>query len=293
MLRYCVLAELPLSEKEQPTVTCQIVGGLGNQLFILFATLAYAMEHRLAFRLPRYRGMLGLDHSPRPAYWDTLLRGLRGHLAEDDELEGVHPQGIHEKEEFAYHPLPPPSGNDRWICLYGYFQHPRYAEPHFQSILDLLRLPLDRYATDAKGCIAMHFRLGDYKNLSPAHVLPAQYYADALRRVVGGRRRRTVKYAMQDKESDKEEVERVLDSLRRQFPRLTFERLDPTMQDWEQLLFMARCDHNIVANSTFSWWAARLNRHGADAVVVCPRQWMHGTGVDPIAALAPAHWAVI
>ena len=267
------------------------MGGLGNQLFIIFATIAYAAEHRLEFRLPRYRGMLGLDHSPRPAYWDTLLRGLRPHLAEDGELDGVQPLMIHEEMEFQHRPLPPPSGNDRWICLHGYFQHPGYAEPQFRSVLDLLRLPLDRYAREARGCVAMHFRVGDYKNVDAFNILPAQYYEKALRRVARVAGARTVRYAMQDTKEDGAHVESVLAHLRRQFPRTKFERLDPGMQDWEQLLFMAQCDHNVIANSTFSWWAARLNPR-ASRKVAYPDPWFPGVRMAAPAD-DPSKWIAV
>ena len=310
MLRYCMLTELPLASNEQPSVTCEILGGLGNQLFILVATIAYAMTHKLEFRLPHFQGMLGLDGSPRPAYWDTLFRALQPYVLDEHELDGVQPQIVHEQEEFAFHPLPPPSGSDRWISLRGYFQHARYAEPHFQAIVDLLDLPLDRYAEDAQGCIAMHFRLGDYKNASHFYtLLDAPYYEAALRRVwstwrtadAGWRRRSrtrsrtrtTVKYVMQENDDDKETVARMLDHLRRQFPDVVFERLDPGMSDWEQLLFMARCDHNIIANSTFSWWAARLNP-SASKVVAYPDPWVPGISMAPPSATeASGSWIAI
>ena len=59
-----------------PTVTCDLTGGLGNQLFILCATLAYAYEHDLPVAFPRFEGTHGVDGSARPAYWDTLFRAL-------------------------------------------------------------------------------------------------------------------------------------------------------------------------------------------------------------------------
>jgi hypothetical protein len=41
--------------------------------------------------------------------------------------------------------------------------------------------------------------------------------------------------------------------------------------EFEQLFTMAQCDHNIVANSTFSYWRAFLNRRGGRTVA--PKRW--------------------
>ena len=47
--------------------------------------------------------------------------------------------------------------------------------------------------------------------------------------------------------------------LKEHFPNMTFTKISSTLQDWEQLLLMSCCYHNIIANSTFSWWGAYLN----------------------------------
>jgi Glycosyl transferase family 11 len=59
------------------------------------------------------------------------------------------------------------------------------------------------------------------------------------------------------------------------------------LRDVDELLLMSACQHNIIANSSFSWWGAWLNQNPAK-IVIAPTPWFDNQPYDT--ALLPTTW---
>lgn len=59
--------------------------------------------------------------------------------------------------------------------------------------------------------------------------------------------------------------------------------------DYIDLYLTSRCKKNIIANSTFSWWAGWLNKD-KQKKVVCPVVWFGASGPQDTQDLYPEDW---
>lgn len=63
------------------------------------------------------------------------------------------------------------------------------------------------------------------------------------------------------------------------------------LQDYEELILMSSCTHNIIANSSFSWWGAWLNQN-KNKIVIAPKKWVN-IEPNPQPNIIPEGWVVV
>ena len=91
---------------------------------------------------------------------------------------------------------------------------------------------------------------------------------------------------------DIDDVMVTINKLKNKFSSFNFMRADNNLKDWQQLILMSLCHHNIIANSSFSWWAAYLNNWN-DKIVCYPSIWFGTALTHNTIDLCPLEWTKI
>ena len=229
--------------------------GLGNQLFMIFTSLSHALKKNKPlviydpYKRPKHR----------PAYWDTFLRQLQPFVS--FSLPDKEPFQESHFSEFRDIPT-------EVEVISGYFQNHRYFEDHAYAITDFIGIREMQRALHLNlqpRNTSMHFRLGDYQTASR---IGLDYYLRALTTLVSLKPISYVYFVYEL--ADYKQVYMWIKSLHQHFPQITFLELDQTLNDYQTLLAMSRCENNIISNSTFSWWGAYFNDF-TDKTVITPK----------------------
>ena len=157
-----------------------LLGGLGNQLFEIFAIISYSFENKIPFKFNFNKPdkVSPMDKtSLRPTYWHTIFNSL-SKSTYNNNANGV----VYREPNFTYDTIPL-FNNDTIIT--GYFQSEKYFKDQYENIIKFLGLnkikedTKNKYISyfQNKKLISIHFRIGDLKyNNGHGLVLNQNYY---------------------------------------------------------------------------------------------------------------------
>ena len=282
-------------------ITCNLMGGLGNQLFQIMMVMAVAIKNEVPFIFPYSdKLMVGVE---RPTYWNTFLKKIKKYTSNPDNFNNnvfinnlLYKHPIYNEPRFNYTEIPKIDN----VMFNGYFQSYKYFQEVQDKIFDLIGIYgiqldiLNEYPElfGEKNTISMHFRLGDYKTKQDCHpVLPYEYYEKSLETIPTEELSKyNVLYFCE--EEDNEYVNGIIDRLKLKFQVKEFIKVDDTIDDWKQLVIMSCCKINIIANSSFSWWGAYFNINDGK-IVFYPSVWFGPSIQNDVSDMYPDSWIKI
>lgn len=253
----------------------QFLGRLGNNLFQIAASIGYAKKHNVDWGITK-----GFIEPGFQAYQvDQFMPYLPSH--EDVHFKRYN-EPVYDYTEIPFHP--------EGVRIVGFFQSLKYFEHCQDEVKRQIAIPFFPGFADYCG---IHARRGDYVDLD-THFPPVsvEYFKMAIPVMMSHGYKKFLVCS-----DGMEWCEEVLPA---NFPEVEFE-FSKGFNEWQDMSLMASCGANIIANSSFSWWAAFLNQH-PNKIIVSPHNtsWYgpdngvaHDAkkrGVEACADLIPDTW---
>ena len=264
------------------SVTIDLIGGLGNQLFQIATAYAYAKRYNLHLMLPSE-----WQHSiDRPPVWKGYLDINKWVVRSNSwNVFTIYENG------FKYNALcPPPVPN---IKLSGYFQSSLYfsevkgeIRDHFQpppELLERASKALKEVGITEPGWIGAHVRRGDYLKAADYHMVCGQEYFKGAR-------------AELDKRLGKKGICWITED-----PEWVYKNLyssgDKIISSGDPLIdftCLQLFKDLILSNSSYSWWAAYINpKDYSDRYICAPNRWFGPAGPQDCSTIFEPEWLLI
>ena len=268
----------------KPFLGVWIAGGVGNQLFQFAAAYALALrtgatlllDTNFFFHPDKNRDYalhkLSIDAEKWP--WRTPVANV-GLPVSPRKLISVIISKMHQSVlcseiigERQYDYTAPLASTSPSIYLHGYWQSPKYFAEAAVSLRGVIRLPplvmanvSLAQAIHSQKSVAIHVRRGDYAthHRDTFGLIPYGHYAYAASLLRDSMEKPHFFLFSDD-----------YDVAREMFGDWPDATVFPAASPEEDLALMSACKHQIIANSTFSWWAAWLNPNPGK-IVIAPK----------------------
>lgn len=268
-------------------IVTKINGGLGNQMFQYAIAKAVAKKRNDKFKLD-----ISIYPQQTLRQYELNYFNINENIATNEEIiktAGNENTWFKIKRKLKLNPKRPQSyfrekeiaifdnsvfNYEKDIYLDGYWQNEEYFKDIKVELLKDFTLKNDisqeakKYLNDIKNtnAISLHIRRGDYiqnTHTSNIHgVCNLEYYKKAIDYIYKYIQNPTFYIFSDDIAWCKKNFNFLQNKV----------FVDNTKNAFDDLTLMINCNHNVIANSTFSWWGAWLNSK-QDQIVVAPKLW--------------------
>ena len=257
-------------------ITCQLQGGLGNQMFQIAATYALAKRNNDEYSFNFNTCHTPLQGNTSKKYKDNIFKNIK-------EDVNFIPKFIFSEEKFSYNELPYTNN----LSLTGYFQSEKYFIDYKEEIKKLFHISSENIKLIRdffiwwdlldKQITSIHVRRGDYLNNQEFHkICPIEYYEKTMEEIGDS-------YFIFISDD--------MDWVKKKFigKNIVYSSFNDEILD---LSMMMLCDNNIIANSSFSWWGAYLNKN-ENKKIIAPKIWFGPNGPKDTQDLIPKDWKLM
>ncbi len=276
-------------------IITQLNGGLGNQMFQYALGRVLSLKHNIDL----YFDISSFDYQPHTdtkRSYELEVFGITGNITNQKLLNKFGKPNKYKvlaNRYFNIHlnPYPPnyirESGHQFQseilnlpdnTYLSGYWQ----SEKYFSSIARTIKHDLAGRAKPISSknkkltkeiksinSISLHVRRTDYitnKHTNSYHGLCSLSYYNQAMKMVESHIKSPVYYIFSD---DPDWAKENISSKHK----IVYISNNHGSDSHEDLRLMSHCKHNIIANSSFSWWGAWLNQND-DKIVIAPKNWV-------------------
>jgi hypothetical protein len=258
-------------QSDNKEITGHLMGGIGNLLFIL--ATCYDLSKKYKSTLKFYTKM-----------WNDSKRKniIKYNMFKNFKLDSNTIRNYkitYRENNFFYDTIHLDSRINN--CIYGYFQSYKYFESCKTEFIKMLHNPyskiiesvIHKYKQNNNNNnntltpVSIHVRRTDYLSLSHIHLnLDMKYYLNAISHFST---ENSIFILFSD---DVEFIQN--EPLFKNLPhKIIIDNPDDEYCFW----LMSACTHNIIANSSYSWWASYVNSN-PDKLVIAPERWFGPSG---------------
>lgn len=237
----------------------KLTGGLGNQMFQYAYGRSWSIKNKKQF-IYYYASNFG-NTNRQCGIWRFNIKAKK--------IDGTLPEILRIIEKVVR------IKNPHVLC--GYWQGEKYFFDYKDEIRNDFRLarPLDKknlkFLNDIDKCnsVSIHIRRGDYvsdpKTIKIHGSCTLEYYKKAIEKI-----KKEVKRPVFFVFSDDPKWVRA----NFKFGSIRYIDWNKGINSYKDMELMSHCKHNIIANSSFSWWGAWLNNN-PHKIVIAPKKWFN------------------